>query len=115
MFGSGRVSNAAIESFFKILKNSILRRQTNLRPAEFLLKFYETTKARLKAKEHNIGQSGSRKRKRSTKTQVDPTALTEKWKRKGTKTTSRGIYFNKFIEPALTAKDIRSRLREKLQ
>ena len=100
-FGNGRVSNAPIESFFKILKNSILRRQTNLRPGELLLKMFATTKARLKAKEYNIDQSGSKQRGRSTKTQVDATAAVEKWKNKGTKTATRSTYFNKFIDPIL--------------
>lgn len=115
MFGYGRTSNATIESFFKILKNSILRHQTNLRPGEFLLKMYATTKARLKANEYNINQTGSKRRGRSTKKQVDATAVTEKWKNKGTKITTRSTYFTKFIEPPLVANDIRNRLRENLE
>src|ERR1700733_10841210 len=67
IFGAGRVSNAPIESFFKILKHSILRHETNLRPAQFLLKVYSTTNARLKANKYNVQQSGSKKRGRSTK------------------------------------------------
>ncbi|CAF3910793.1 unnamed protein product [Rotaria sp. Silwood1] len=113
-FGHGRVSNAPIESFFKILKHSILRHQTNLRPGLLLLKMYSTINARLKAHKHNIQQSGSKKRSRSTKKQIDTTAFVEKWKNKGTKIESRGIYFNNLIELKLTASDIRSRLREKL-
>ncbi|CAF4120533.1 unnamed protein product, partial [Rotaria sordida] len=114
-FGHGRVSNAPIESFFKILKHSILRHQTNLRPGLLLLKMYSTINARLKAHKHNIQQSGSKKRSRSTKKQIDTTAFVEKWKNKGTKIESRGIYFNNLIELKLTASDIRSRLREKLE
>lgn len=115
MFGYGRVSNATIESFFKILKNSILRRQTNLRPGEFLLKLYATTKARLKAKECSINQNGSKRRGRSAKKAVDATAVVEKWKNKGTKAATRNTYFTKFIESTLSAKDIRGSLREKLE
>lgn len=113
-FGYGRVSNAPIESFFKIIKHSILRHQTNNRPAEFLLKMYETTAARLIAKEHNIEQTGSKKR-RSKKKQIDSTILTEKWKTSGTRVSNRSMYFGKFIKTLLTATDIRMRLREKLE
>ncbi|CAF4883505.1 unnamed protein product [Rotaria socialis] len=115
VFGCGRVSNAPIESFFKIIKHSILRHQTNVRPADFLLKLYSTTSARLKANMHNIQQTGSKRRGRSKKKEVDTTILTEKWKNKGTAISNRGVYFNKFVEPVLTASDIRSRLKEKLE
>jgi hypothetical protein len=114
-FGAGRVSNATIESFFKILKHSILRQQTNLRAGEFLLKIYSTTKARLKANKHSIQQKGSKKHGRSTKNEVDTTCLAEQWKLKGTRTATRGIYFEKFTEFMLTASDIRNRLKEKLE
>ena len=112
--GYGRVSNAPVESFFKIIKHSILRHQTNNRPAEFLLKMYETTAARLIANEHNIQQTGSKKR-RSKKKQIDSTILTEKWKTSGAQLSNRSMYFGKFIKTSLTAADIRIRLREKLE
>lgn len=115
IFGCGRVSNAPIESFFKILKHSILRHQTNLRPADFLLKLYSTTNARLKANAYNIQQTGSKKRGRAKKKEIDATAVIEQWKNKGTKTTNRGIYFSNYIEPILTINDIRGRLQEKLE
>jgi len=67
VFGHGRISNATIESFFKILKHSILRHQTNLRPGEFLLKIYATINARLKANQHDIPQTGSKRKRRRTK------------------------------------------------
>ncbi|CAF1529952.1 unnamed protein product, partial [Adineta steineri] len=114
----GRVSNAPIESFFKILKHSILRQQTNLRPGEFLLKLYSTANARLKANQLNIQQTGSKKRGRRKKQQVDQvdrTLLMEQWKKQGTEIASRGVYFSKYIEQKLVPGDIRSRLREKLQ
>ncbi|CAF4099576.1 unnamed protein product, partial [Adineta steineri] len=114
----GRVSNAPIESFFKILKHSILRQQTNLRPGEFLLKLYSTTNARLKANQLNIQQTGSKKRGRRKKQQVDQvdrTLLMEQWKKQGTEIASRGVYFSKYVEQKLVPGDIRSRLREKLQ
>ena len=113
-FGYGRVSNAPIESFFKIIKHSILRHQTNIRPAEFLLKMYETTAARLIANEHNIQQTGSKKRRAKNK-QTDSTILTEKWKASGNQVPSRSIYFGKLIKTLLTAADIRMRLRGKLE
>jgi hypothetical protein len=115
IFGAGRVSNATIESFFKILKHSILRQQTNIRPGQFLLKMYSTTNARLKANEHTIQQKGSKKRGRSTKKATDTTCLAEQWKPKGTRTATRGVYFEKFVVSVLTASDIRNRLKEKLE
>jgi len=118
VFGHGRVSNAIIESFFKILKHSVLQHQTNLRPGEFLLKIYATINARLIANKHEIPQTGSKRKRRSTKKQadqVDTTVLSERWKNQGTRTATRGVYFNKLTELPLTAADIRSRLREKLE
>ena len=115
---SGRVSNAPIESFFKILKHSILRHETNLRPGEFLLKLYSTTNARIKANQLNIQQTGSKKRGRRRKQQldqVDTTLLMEQWKKQGTEIASRGVYFSKYVEQKLVPSDIRSRLREKIQ
>ncbi len=116
IFGQGRVSNATIESFFKILKHSILQHKTNLRPGQFLLKMYTTINARLKANTLGIHQSGSKKRGRSRTKQGDTTVLTEKWKNQGTRTASRGVYFTSTLrELPLTASDIRNRLREKLE
>jgi hypothetical protein len=118
VFGHGRISNATIESFFKILKHSILRHQTNLRPGEFLLKIYATINARLKANQHDIPQTGSKRKRRRTKKkddQIDTTVLAEKWKNQGTTTAPRGVYFTKLTELTLTAADIRNRLREKLE
>jgi hypothetical protein len=115
VFGHGRISNATIESFFKILKHSILRHQTNLRPGEFLLKIYTTINARLITNKHEIPQTGSKRKRRSAKKQADTTVLSERWKNQGTRTATRGVYFNKLTELPLTAADIRSRLREKLE
>jgi hypothetical protein len=115
---SGRVSNAPIESFFKILKHSILQHRTNLRPGEFLLALYSTTNARLKASQFNIQQTGSKKHRRGKKQQadqVDATMFMEQWKKQGTATESRGVYFSKYLEQKLVPSDIRIRLREKLQ
>lgn len=76
---------------------------------------YSTVNARLKANEHNIRQNESKRRGRSKKKQPDTTAITEKWKKQGTKAASRSVYFTKFNEPQLIASDIRSRLQEKLE
>ncbi|CAF1545399.1 unnamed protein product [Adineta ricciae] len=118
LLSGGRMSNAPIESFFKILKHSILRHRTNLRPGEFLLELYSTTNARLKANQFNIQQTGSKKRGRRKKQQpdqVDPTLSVEQWKKQGTEIASRSTYFSKYVEQKLVPSDIRSRLREKLQ
>lgn len=111
VFGAGRVSNAPVESFFKILKHSILQKRTNLRPADFLLKLYDTIVARIKAGEYGIQQNRSKKRGRRKNIQVDTTCEIEQWKRQGS---TRGTFFRQIIS-VITSTDIRCRLNEKLQ
>jgi hypothetical protein len=62
---------------------------------------YSTTNARLKANQLNIQQTGSKKcrrRKKQQADQVDATMFMEKWKKQGTATASRGVYFSKYLE-----------------
>ena len=106
------LSNAPIESFFKILKHSILQHKTNLRPGEVLLKLYLTTVAHLKADEYGITQTRSRQHELPQANHIDETALTEKWKIKGTRTAIRGVFFQVLNEAALTSAEIRTSLNE---
>ena len=61
-FGYGRISNASVESYFSIVKQSVLQKRTRLRPLTFLMEMYFHTLARFKAEKYGITQH-SRKRK----------------------------------------------------
>ena len=61
-FGHGRVSNASVESYFSIVKQSILQKRTRLRPLTFLMEMYFHILARFKAEKYGISQN-SRNRK----------------------------------------------------
>ena len=79
-FGHGRISNALVESYFSIVKESVLQKKTRLRPMNFLMEMYLHTQSRLKGDAYNIPQSsGARKRKDS-----EPHALNteEVWSRR---------------------------------
>lgn len=61
-FGFGRVSNASVESYFSIVKQSVLQKRTRLRPMAFLMEMYFHTQSRFKAEKYEVPQY-SRNRK----------------------------------------------------
>ncbi|CAF1519903.1 unnamed protein product, partial [Didymodactylos carnosus] len=93
--GGGRVSNAPIESYFEIIKESVLQKKTRkslyLRPGDFITKLYTSVMARLKAGKYNVQQQSTRKKGRKRVTDV---LLSEKWG-ESNKRKNRGRYFAK--------------------
>ena len=55
-YEQGRLANAQVESHFGILKESILERRTNLRPAEAIVSLYRCIQAQLKADKFGVSQ-----------------------------------------------------------
>lgn len=97
-FGRGRISNASVESYFAIIKQSVLLKKTRLRPATFLLKVYLHTDSRLKANKLGVTQT-SRSRK-TARDRSDNLNSKETWSRKGrslTKPRRRSRYFSRDI------------------
>ncbi len=74
------MSNAAIESYFSVVKESVLNKKTRLRPGDFLYKMYLHTVSRLKAEKFGITQFSHRQQKEPNV--ADYLNLREEWCRK---------------------------------
>ena len=57
VYEQGRLTNAQVESYFDILKDSILERKTNLRPTEVILSLYRSIECQLKADKYGVAQN----------------------------------------------------------
>ncbi|CAF3209067.1 unnamed protein product [Rotaria sp. Silwood2] len=104
-FGHGRISNASIESYFSVIKESVLMKKTRLKPDDFLLKVYRHTVSRLKANNFDVTQS-SRCRK-MVRGKSHSLNVKEPWSRKGrskTKANRRAHYFDPSITQTTACK-----------
>ena len=63
------------------MKSSVLEKQTNLRPTDFLIRNYNHTLSRFKADQFGVTQS-SRGRKKA-RVQLDPLNEEDEWGRRG--------------------------------
>ena len=91
----GRVSNALVESYFSIVKDSILKKKTRLRPMSFLMEMYLHTESRFKAEKFGVSQrSSSRKAKREKSHDLNVKEVWSKRGRSNSSPTRRGVYFN---------------------
>lgn len=79
-FGYGRISNATVESYFSIVKESILKKKARLRPMNFLLEMYLHTQARFKGEQYGIDQSSNRRKTKSSN--EHPLNVKEVWRRR---------------------------------
>jgi hypothetical protein len=57
VYEQGRLTNAQVESYFDILKDSILVRKTNLRPAAVVVSLYRCIQTQLKADKFGVSQN----------------------------------------------------------
>jgi hypothetical protein len=81
-----RHSNAIIESYFRTLKYSILRKKISNRPGDLIRTIHRSVNVQLKAGKFNITQSSKgRKRQKGN----IPIIEKEEWRKKGT---GRGVY-----------------------
>ena len=93
-FGYGRISNASVESYFSIVKQSVLKKKTRLRPMNFLMDMYLHTQARFKGEKYGVAQySSNRKIKGGNK---HPLNVKEVWRRRGRSNSSprKSCYFS---------------------
>ena len=92
--GYGRVSNALVESYFSIVKDSILQKRTRLRPLTFLMEMYLHTVARCKAASFGIPQSSSgRKKKQGALHDLNVQEMWSRRPRSSSTSSRRGRYF----------------------
>ncbi|CAF4386388.1 unnamed protein product, partial [Didymodactylos carnosus] len=77
--GRARLSNAVAESYFQIIKESILQNKRRLRPVDALIKINQSTLARLKAGRYGVSQKASTRKARP----VDVLIL-EVWRKRRT-------------------------------
>ena len=86
-FGDGRVSNATVETYFRTVKHSVLKRTTNLRPTDFLTHMYKHTLSRYKGDLFGVSQSSHGRQK--VRDAADDLNVEDKWQRRGRSTTKR--------------------------
>jgi hypothetical protein len=85
----GRLSNAQIECYFGILKDSILERKTNLRPAEVIVSLYRTVQIHLKADKFGVSQMVKNRKGKPKDMNV-----AEAWGKKRAQKKQRTVYFS---------------------
>ena len=106
-YEQGRLSNAQVESYFAILKNSILERTTNLRPAEAIVSLYRTVQIQLKADKFGVAQNVKNRKGKPKDMSVE-----EPWRKKRAQKKQRNTNFSridKYNKKRLASKPIKSR------
>jgi hypothetical protein len=89
-YEQGRLSNAQIECYFGILKDSTLERKTNLRPAEVIISLYRTVRIQLKADKFGVGQMVKNRKGKPKDVNVE-----EAWGKKRAQKKQRNAYFSR--------------------
>ncbi|CAF1459793.1 unnamed protein product [Adineta steineri] len=100
----GRLSNAQVESYFRILKGSILERKTNLRPAEVIVELYRSIQAQLKADKFGVSQLVKNRKGKPKDMNVE-----ESWGKKRAQKKQRNVYFtriDKYEKKRLASKSV---------
>jgi hypothetical protein len=89
-YGHGRLSNAQIESYFSVLKESILERKTNWRPAEIVVSLYRSVQIQLKADKFGVCQIAKNRKGKAKDVNVEET-----WGKKRAQKKQRSVYFSR--------------------
>jgi hypothetical protein len=100
----GRLSNAQVECYFGILKDSILERKTNLRPAEVIVSLYRSVQVHLKADKFGVGQMVKNRQGKPKDMNVE-----EPWGKKRAQKKQRNVHFSridKYKQKRLASKPI---------
>jgi hypothetical protein len=103
-YEQGRLSNAQVESYFDILKNSILEKKTNLRPAEVIVSLYRTVQIQLKADKFGVAQIVKNRKGKPKDMNVE-----EPWGKKRAQKKQRNAHFSridKYNKKRLASKPI---------
>jgi hypothetical protein len=86
----GRLSNAQVECYFGILKDSTLERKTKMRPADVIVSLYRTIQIQLKADEFGVGQMVKNRKGKPTDMNVE-----ESWGKMRAQKKQRTAHFSK--------------------
>ncbi|CAF1509386.1 unnamed protein product, partial [Adineta ricciae] len=89
-YEQGRLSNAQIECYFGILKDSILQKKTNLRPAEVIVSLYRSVQVHLKADKFGVGQMAKNRRGKPKDVNIE-----ESWGKRKAQKKERNIHFSR--------------------
>lgn len=94
-FHHGRITNAVAESYFEIVKESVLQKKTRLRPTNFLIEMHLHIQSRFKGANHGVSQYS--KIRKNKKNEQHPLNVKETWLRRIQSTATdkrRGRYFD---------------------
>ncbi|CAF4112966.1 unnamed protein product [Didymodactylos carnosus] len=103
-YEEGRLTNAQIECYFGILKDSTFERKTNLQPAEVTVSLYRSIQAQLKADKFGVSQHAKNRRGKPKDMNVE-----EAWGKKRAQKKQRSTYFSridKYNKKRLASKPI---------
>ena len=70
-YEQGLLSNAQVESYFDIVKHSILERKSNLRPTEVIISLHRSVQVQLKADKFGVSQNIKNRKGRSKDVNVE--------------------------------------------
>ena len=103
----GRLSNAQVESYFSIFKESVLEKKTNLRPAEVIVSLYRTVQIQLKADKFGVAQTVKNRKGKPKDMNIE-----ELWGKKKAQKKQRNVHFSridKYNKKRLASKPISPR------
>ena len=111
-YEQGRLTNAQVESYFGVLKESVFERKTNLRPAEVIVSLYRNVQVQLKADKFGVAQNV-----RSRKGKPKDMNVEESWGKKKTQKKQRSTYFSridKYSPKRLASKSTSTNAKQKV-
>ena len=89
-YEQGRLTNAQVESYFGVLKDSVFERKTNLRPAEVIVSLYRSVQVQLKADKFGVSQNVKNRKGKPKDMNVE-----EAWGKKRAQKKQRSTYFSR--------------------
>ena len=101
-YDQGRLTNAQVECYFGVLKDSVFERKTNLRPAEVIVSLYRSVQVQLKADRFGVSQNVKNRKGKPKDMNVE-----EAWGEKSAQKKQRSTYFSridKYTQKRLASK-----------
>ena len=89
-YEQGRLTNAQVECYFGVLKDSVFERKTNLRPAEVIASLYRNVQVQLKADRFGVSQNVKNRKGKLKDMNVEET-----WGEKRAQKKQRSTYFSR--------------------
>ena len=89
-YEQGRLTNAQVECYFGVLKDSVSERKTNLRPAEVIVSLYRSVQVQLKVVRFGVSQNVKNLKGKPKDMNVE-----EAWRKKRAQQKQRSTYFSR--------------------